>query len=70
MIYVNVDLPNLGFTYFNFFFGGGGLKKHPVTIKDSQSLKGTQVGYISQKYSLDKYTLGRAFKPSYTFSSI
>ena len=37
---------------------------------NSQSLEDTQVGYISQKYSFDKYTLGRAFKPSYTFSSI
>ena len=24
-IYVDVDTPNLGFTYFNFFFGGGAL---------------------------------------------
>ena len=37
---------------------------------NSQSLEDTQVGYISQKYFFDKYTLGRAFKPSYTFSSI
>ena len=29
-----------------------------------------QTGYISQKYSFDEYTLGRAFKPSYTFLSI
>ena len=28
-IYVNVDSPNLGFTYFN-FLGGGQLKNHPV----------------------------------------
>ena len=27
-MYVNVDTPNLGFTYFNFL--GGGLKNHPV----------------------------------------
>merc|ERR1711911_347699 len=32
---------------------------------NSQSLEDTQVGYISQKYSFDKYSLGRAFKPSY-----
>ena len=37
---------------------------------NSQSLEDKQVGYISQKYSFDKYTLGQAFKPSYTFSSI
>ena len=37
---------------------------------NSQSLEDTQVGYISQKYSFDKYTLGRAFMPSYTFLSI
>ena len=30
----------------------------------------THVGYILKKYSLDKYTSERAFKPSYTFSSI
>ena len=30
---------------------------------NSQSLEDTQVGYISQKYSFNKYTLGRAFKP-------
>ena len=39
-------------------------------IINSQSLEDTQVGYISQKYSFDKYTLGQEFKPSYTFSSI
>ena len=39
-------------------------------IKNSQSLEDTQVEYISQKYSLDKYFSERAFKPSYTFSSI
>ena len=33
---------------------------------NSQSLEDMQVGYISQKYSLDKYTSERAFKPSYT----
>ena len=38
--------------------------------KNLQILEDTQVGYISQKYTLDKYTLERAFKPSYTFSSI
>ena len=37
---------------------------------NSQSLEDTQVGYISQKYSFDKYILGQAFKPSYTFLSI
>ena len=37
---------------------------------NSQRLEDTQVGYILQKYSLDKYTPERAFKPSYTFSSI
>ena len=37
---------------------------------NSQSLEDTQVGYISQKYSFDKYTLGRAFKPSYALLSI
>ena len=30
-IFVNVDSPNLGFTYFN-FLGGYQLRKHPVTI--------------------------------------
>ena len=29
-IYVNVDSPNLGFTYLN-VLGGGQLKKHPVS---------------------------------------
>ena len=39
-----------------------------VRIKiNSQSLEDTQVGYILQKYTLDKYTLERAFEPSYTF---
>ena len=37
---------------------------------NSQSSEDTQVGYISQKYSFDKFTLGRAFKPSHTFFSI
>ena len=37
---------------------------------NSQSLEDTQVGYILQKYSLDKCTSERAFKPSCTFSSI
>ena len=37
---------------------------------NSQSLEDTQVGYISQKYSFDKYTLGQAFKPSYALLSI
>ena len=37
---------------------------------NSQSLEDMQVGYISQKYSFDKYTLGRAFKPSYALLSI
>ena len=32
-IYVNVDSPNLGFTYFN-FLGGYQLKKHPVFVKE------------------------------------
>ena len=27
------------------------------SIQNSQSLEDTQVGYISQKYTLDKYTL-------------
>ena len=31
-IYVNVDSPNLGFTYFN-FLGGYQLKKHPVCMR-------------------------------------
>ena len=35
-----------------------------------QSIEDTQVRYISQKYSFNRYTLGRAFKPSYTFFSI
>ena len=39
-------------------------------VINSQSLEDTQVGYISQKYSFDKYTLGRAFKPSYALLSI
>ena len=43
--------------------------KHHEKI-NSQSLEDTQVGYISQKYSFDKYTLGRAFKPSYALLSI
>ena len=30
---------------------------------NSQSLEDTQVGYISQKYTLDKYTLERASSP-------
>ena len=47
---------------------------HPFKI-NSQSLEDTQVGYISQKYTLDKYTMERASEPScmkcvYTFSSI
>ena len=29
-IYVNVDLPNLGFPYFNFWGGGTSEKKHPA----------------------------------------
>ena len=37
---------------------------------NSQSLEDTQVGYILQKYTLDKYTLERAFNLSYTISSI
>ena len=37
---------------------------------NSQSLENTQVGYISQKYTFDKYTLEPTFKPSYTFLSI
>ena len=37
---------------------------------NSQSLEDTQVGYISQKYSFDKYTSGRAFKPSNALLSI
>ena len=43
-----------------------------VTAKqiNSQTLEETQVGYISQKYSFDKYTLGRASKPSYALLSI
>ena len=32
MIYVNVDSPNLGFTYFN-FLGGASYKKHPVCVE-------------------------------------
>ena len=32
-IYVNVDTPNLGFTYFNSFFLGGGAVKKPPCIK-------------------------------------
>ena len=35
------------------------LKRCQVSSKiNSQSLEDTQVGYISQKYSFDKYTLG------------
>ena len=52
-------------------------KRSNMKIINSQSLEDTQVGYISQKYSYDEYTLGWAFKPSYallgiyiTFSSI
>ena len=41
-----------------------------MTQINSQSLEDTQVGYISQKYSFHKYTLGRAFKPSYALLSI
>ena len=37
---------------------------------NSQGLEGTQIRYILQKYSFDKYTCERAFKPPYTFSSI
>ena len=37
---------------------------------NSQSLEDTQVGYTSQKYSFDKYTFGRAFKPLYALLSI
>ena len=34
MIYVNVDSPNLGFTYLNyyFFFGGGAVKNPPCSM--------------------------------------
>ena len=36
-IYVNVDSPNLGFTYFNFLGGGGGqLKKSPCMLSAIQ----------------------------------
>ena len=34
-IYVNVDSPNLGFSYFN-FLGKYQLKKHPVYQRDSK----------------------------------
>ena len=41
-IYVGVDSPNLGFTYFN-FLGGDQLKKHPVqqfpNVRQKNSLK-------------------------------
>ena len=35
MIYVNVDSPNLGFTYFNCLGGASEKKNHPVYDKDS-----------------------------------
>ena len=48
-----------------------GIVWHAANFKiNSQSLEDTQVGYISQKYSFDKNTFGRAFKPSYTFLNI
>ena len=34
-----------------------------------QSLEDTHVGYISQKYTWDKYTLEQAFEPSYTLET-
>ena len=40
----------------------------PVQI-NSQSLEDTQVGYISQKYTLDKYTLEKKLKNKYTFGN-
>ena len=59
----------IGNFFYNKFFLTESLMKVLKKI-NSQSLEDTQVGYISQKYSLDKYTLGRAFKPSYTVLSI
>ena len=35
---------------------------------NSQSLEDTQVGYISQKYTLDKYTLEKYTLEKLTFS--
>ena len=44
------------------------LSSFESNLINSQSLEDTQVGYISQKYSFDRYTCIEAFK--YTFSSI
>ena len=52
---------------------GVAVQGRPVFYKiNSQSLEDKQVGYraISQKYTLDEYTLERAFKPSCTILSI